>query len=234
MNRHLISAGDLSRDDAVLILDTAEELASVGGAGDQEAAHAARPDRGQPLLRGLHADADLLRGGRQAAVRRRDQLLRQGVERRQGRVAQGHRADPGGDGRGRRGDQAPRLRRAAPADRTGSAAAWSTRATARTSTPPRRCSTPSPCGSGSSARRRRAARAASADRRGQGPRRPAGDDRRRRAALPGGALQRAAAVHPRRAGHRWSPRPPSCRTRSRRGRAGPATTSTPSCARATW
>ena len=43
VNRHLISAGDLSRDDAVLILDTAEELASVGGPGDQEAAHAARP-----------------------------------------------------------------------------------------------------------------------------------------------------------------------------------------------
>ena len=31
MNRHLISAGDLSRDDAILILDTAEELASVEG-----------------------------------------------------------------------------------------------------------------------------------------------------------------------------------------------------------
>ena len=30
MYRHLISAGDLSRADAVLILDTAEELASVG------------------------------------------------------------------------------------------------------------------------------------------------------------------------------------------------------------
>ena len=31
MKRHLISAGDLSRDDAVLILDTAQELESVGG-----------------------------------------------------------------------------------------------------------------------------------------------------------------------------------------------------------
>ena len=31
MKRHLISAGDLNRDDAVLILDTAEELASVEG-----------------------------------------------------------------------------------------------------------------------------------------------------------------------------------------------------------
>jgi aspartate carbamoyltransferase catalytic subunit len=43
VNRHLISAGDLSRDDAVLILDTAEELASVEG----------RPIRKLPTLRGL-------------------------------------------------------------------------------------------------------------------------------------------------------------------------------------
>jgi aspartate carbamoyltransferase catalytic subunit len=43
VNRHLISAGDLSRDDAVLILDTAQELASVGG----------RPIRKLPTLRGL-------------------------------------------------------------------------------------------------------------------------------------------------------------------------------------
>jgi aspartate carbamoyltransferase catalytic subunit len=43
VNRHLISAGDLSRDDAVLILDTAAELASVEG----------RPIRKLPTLRGL-------------------------------------------------------------------------------------------------------------------------------------------------------------------------------------
>ena len=43
MNRHLISAGDLSRDDAILILDTAEELASAEG----------RPIRKLPTLRGL-------------------------------------------------------------------------------------------------------------------------------------------------------------------------------------
>ena len=43
MNRHLISAGDLSRADAVLILDTAEELASVDG----------RPIRKLPTLRGM-------------------------------------------------------------------------------------------------------------------------------------------------------------------------------------
>jgi aspartate carbamoyltransferase catalytic subunit len=43
VNRHLISAGDLSRDDAVLILDTAAELASVGQ----------RAIRKLPTLRGL-------------------------------------------------------------------------------------------------------------------------------------------------------------------------------------
>jgi len=43
VNRHLISAGDLSRDDAILILDTAEELASIEG----------RAIRKLPTLRGL-------------------------------------------------------------------------------------------------------------------------------------------------------------------------------------
>jgi aspartate carbamoyltransferase catalytic subunit len=42
VNRHLISAADLSRDDVLLILDTAAELASVG-----------RPIRKLPTLRGL-------------------------------------------------------------------------------------------------------------------------------------------------------------------------------------
>jgi aspartate carbamoyltransferase catalytic subunit len=43
VKRHLISAGDLSREDAVLILDTAEELSSVEG----------RAIRKLPTLRGL-------------------------------------------------------------------------------------------------------------------------------------------------------------------------------------
>jgi len=43
VNRHLISAADLSRSDAVLILDTAAELASVAG----------RPIRKLPTLRGM-------------------------------------------------------------------------------------------------------------------------------------------------------------------------------------
>jgi aspartate carbamoyltransferase catalytic subunit len=43
VNRHLISAGDLSRDDTILIMDTAAELASVAG----------RPIRKLPTLRGM-------------------------------------------------------------------------------------------------------------------------------------------------------------------------------------
>ena len=66
MNRHLISAGDLSRDDAVLILDTAEELASVGG----------RAIRKLPTLRGrtvvnlFYEDSTRTRTSFEAAAKR--------------------------------------------------------------------------------------------------------------------------------------------------------------------
>ena len=42
MNRHLISAADLSREDALLVLDTADELAQVSD----------RPIKKLPTLRG--------------------------------------------------------------------------------------------------------------------------------------------------------------------------------------
>jgi aspartate carbamoyltransferase catalytic subunit len=66
VNRHLISAGDLSRDDAVLILDTAEELASIGG----------RAIRKLPTLRGLtvvnlfYEDSTRTRSSFEAAAKR--------------------------------------------------------------------------------------------------------------------------------------------------------------------
>ena len=62
----------------------------------------------------------------------------------------------------------------------------------------------------------------------------AGGDRRRRAAQPGRPLQRRPAAHPRRRGHRWSPRRPCCRSASAAGRSRSATTSTPCCPRPTW
>ncbi len=66
MKRHLISAGDLSRDDAVLILDTAEELDSVGG----------RAIRKLPTLRGrtvvnlFYEDSTRTRTSFEAAAKR--------------------------------------------------------------------------------------------------------------------------------------------------------------------
>ena len=68
MKRHLLSAADLTRDDAELVLDDGRRDALAGRPADQEAARAARPDRGQPVLRGLHPHPDLVRGGRQAAL----------------------------------------------------------------------------------------------------------------------------------------------------------------------
>ena len=66
MNRHLISAADLSRDDAELILDTADELAQV----------ADRPIRKLPTLRGrtvvnlFHEDSTRTRISFEAAAKR--------------------------------------------------------------------------------------------------------------------------------------------------------------------
>ncbi len=66
MKRHLISAGDLSRDDAFLILDTAAELASVAG----------RPIKKLPTLRGrtvvnlFYEDSTRTRTSFEAAAKR--------------------------------------------------------------------------------------------------------------------------------------------------------------------
>ena len=69
---------------------------------DQEGPGAARAHGRQPLLRGEHAHQLVLRARGQAAQRRRGQHPLGRLERRQGRVAQGHRPDavglrPGGD-----------------------------------------------------------------------------------------------------------------------------------------
>ena len=115
MKRHLISAADLTRDDAVLILDTAEEMARV----------ADRPIKKLPTLRGrtvvnlFFEDSTRTRISFEAAAKRLSadviNFSAKGSSRLQGRVAQGHRADPGGDGRGRRRHPARRLRRPVPA-----------------------------------------------------------------------------------------------------------------------
>ena len=90
----------------------------------------------------------------------------------------------------------PPARRTGSPTPAGSAARWSTPATAPTSTPRRRCSTRSRCGGTSAGGRR-----ADLDR-------PPGRDRRRRPAQPGGPLERAAAAHAR-APRSSSSRPPT-------------------------
>ena len=115
MKRHLLSAGGPDPRRRRAGPDHRRGAALPGRPADQEAARAARPHGRQPLLRGLHPHPHLVRGGGQAAVRRRHQLRRQGLQPVQGREPQGHRAHPRGDGcrRGRR--PARRQRRAAPA-----------------------------------------------------------------------------------------------------------------------
>ncbi len=145
MKRHLLSAADLSRDDALLVLDTAAEMATIG----------LREVKKLPTLRGrtvvnlFFEDSTRTRISFEAAAKRLSadviNFSREGLERLQGREPEGHRADAGGDGRRRRGDPARLVRRAAPALPSGSTAASSTPATAPTSTPPRLCSTRSPC-----------------------------------------------------------------------------------------
>ncbi len=80
--------------------------------GDQEGAGPPRPNRRELLPRELHAHADQLRARRQTAVGRRDQLQRRRLQRREGRVAEGHRAHAAGDGRRR--DRRSGTRRADP------------------------------------------------------------------------------------------------------------------------
>ena len=91
---HLLSIEDLDRAAIERIVDAGGALRGGLRPRDQEGAGAARTDGAEPLLRGLHAHAQLLRAGRQAPVGGRRQLRRQRLERREGRVAEGHRADP--------------------------------------------------------------------------------------------------------------------------------------------
>ena len=67
-------------------------------AADQEGAGAARQDGGEPVLRAEHAHAHVVRDRREASQRRHAQRRHRHVERRQGRDAGRHRAQPRGDG----------------------------------------------------------------------------------------------------------------------------------------
>ena len=118
MKKHLLSAADLTRDDAELILATAEEMRSL----------ADRPIKKLPALRGrtvvnlFFEDSTRTRISFEAAAKRLSadviNFSRQGLLAVQGRVPQGHRADPRGDGRRRGRGPALGLGRAAPAGAT--------------------------------------------------------------------------------------------------------------------
>ena len=178
--------------------------------------------RGRTVVNLFYEDSTRTRISFEAAAkrlsRRRHQLLRQGLQRLQGREPQGHRADPAGDGRRRGGHPAPGLAARRTGWPTGSTASCSTPATAPTSTRPRRCWTRTRCG-------RRLGRIDGLQ----------GGDRRRRAAQPGRPLQRAAAAHARRAGHPGRPADAAAgRASTRAGRPTSATTWTRCCPTPTW
>ena len=162
--RHLLSVGDLTRDDVERILETARSSRGLARPRGEEAADAARPDGREPLLRVLDAHARELRARREAALRGHDvaPLLR--LVRGQGRVAEGHGDDARRVRPGRHRRPAPVDRRAAARRARARRRTSSTRATASTSIRRRRSSTCTRC-----RRRSDGSRAARRDRRRRPP-----------------------------------------------------------------
>ena len=134
--KHLLGLEELSREEIVAILDTAESFANLDAAARK--CRASRAGSSSISLRKLDADADELQPGGQAAVGRHARLFRQHLEPVEGGVVHRHRQKYRGDGGRRRGD---------PASDAGTPHLWhstssarsSTPATGRTSTRPRGC-----------------------------------------------------------------------------------------------
>ena len=147
MNRHLISAGDLSQDDALLILDTAEELAQM----------ADRPVKKLPTLRGrtvvnlFYEDSTRTRISFEAAAKRLSADVIN-FSAKGSSVAKGESLKDTALTLEAMGADAVVIRHSAsgaPHRLAGwVGAAWSTPATGRTSTRPRPCWTRSPCAAG--------------------------------------------------------------------------------------
>ena len=136
--------------------------AAPGAAGPRgaQAADAARPHRDHDVLRELDPHPGVVRGGGQVDERRHRERQRLGLVGGEGGVAARHGAHPLRDGRRLRDRAAPRVRRGPPARRVGRQGPGddghadrrsSTRATAPTSTPRRRCWTRPRCATGSAA-----------------------------------------------------------------------------------
>ena len=196
MNRHLISAADLSRDDAMLILDTAAELASVAG----------RPIRKLPTLRGLtvvncfYEDSTRTRTSFEAAAKRLSADVIN-FSAKGSSVAKGESLKDTALTLEAMGADAVVIRHSA----SGAAhtlARWVTGSVVNAGRRHPRAPHPG------AARRVHDAPAARRGRRAgprHGPGRAAGDDRGRRAAQPGGQVQRAAAQHARGRGDAGGP-----------------------------
>ena len=151
--RHLLDTKTLAREDALRILDVAEDMADT----QRREVKKLPTLRGKTVVNLFFEDSTRTRISFEAAAkrlsRRRHQLLGEGLERLEGRVAAGHRADAAGDGGGCRRHPPRRVRRPAhPRDeRLDHARASSTPATAPTSTRRRRSWTPSRSASADSA-----------------------------------------------------------------------------------
>ena len=111
-----------SRRRRAAVLDTAERLdAGAGRPRGAEAADAARPHGGQPVLRGLHPHPDLLRAGRPSGCPPTSiNFSAKGSSVSKGESLKDTALTLRGDGRRRGRRPAPGLRRAAPAGRPGS------------------------------------------------------------------------------------------------------------------
>ena len=197
MNRHLISAADLTRDDALLILDTADELARISD----------RPIKKLPTLRGrtvvnlFFEDSTRTRISFEAAAKRLSADVIN-FSAKGSSVAKGESLKDTALTLEAMGADAVVIRHSA-SGAPHRLAGW-VRGTVVNAGDGSHEHPTQALLDGFTIRRHfgrsassRAASAGSAD----GPRRAAGHHRRRRAAQPGGPVQRAAAAHPGRRGH---------------------------------
>ncbi len=218
MNRHLISAADLTRDDALLVLDTADELARVSD----------RPIKKLPTLRGrtvvnlFFEDSTRTRISFEAAAKRLSADVIN-FSAKGSSVSKGECLKDTALTLEAMGADAVVIRHSASGAPHRLAHGWVRGSVVN-------------AGDGTHEHPTQALLDAFTMRRhlGSGSTGRAGHDRRRRAAQPGRPLQRAAAVHARRRGHAGRPAHAAAGRRRVRGRARCATTSTPRCPRATW
>ena len=97
-SKDLLGIADLSAEEIVLVLDTAEAMKEVGQRTIKKVPTLRGRTVDQPVLRAEHAHAHVVRDRREAPQRRHAQRRDRLVERRQGRDARRHRDEPRGDG----------------------------------------------------------------------------------------------------------------------------------------